>query len=61
MGMMVHYYLGIQKPTVSGVLPYSLGVITYHFLGFGVTGLANSGKCRTPPDCWIEILAGLNP
>ena len=31
-------YLGIQKPTVFRVLPSKEGVITYYFVGFGVTG-----------------------
>ena len=31
-------FLGIQKPTVLRVLPANLGVITYYFVGFGLTG-----------------------
>ena len=29
---------GIQNPTVSRVLPSNQGVITYYFVGLGVTG-----------------------
>ena len=31
-------YLGIRKPSVLRVLPSNLRVITYYFVGFGVTG-----------------------
>ena len=31
-------FLGIQKPIVLGVRPSNYGVITYYFVGFGVTG-----------------------
>ena len=34
-------HLGIQKPTVLGVRPSNYGVITYYFVGFGVTGSAS--------------------
>ena len=32
------FYVGIQKPRVLRVLSSSSGVITYDFVGFGVTG-----------------------
>ena len=37
-GLGLRDYLGIQKPTVLGVLPSNQGVITYYFVGFGATG-----------------------
>ena len=43
-------FLWIQKPTVLRVRPSNLGVITYHFVGFGATGSQleiTSSRCRS--------------
>ena len=47
-------FLGIQNPIVLGVRPSNYGVITYYFVGFGVTG--NSSSYRTPTFYYIDIL-----
>ena len=39
-------YLGIQRPTVLRVLPSNSGVITYYFVGFGVTGMRFRGSSK---------------